>query len=925
MQNGFRFIFILALSLLSYDLFAQELLSGKVVNARNEPVAGASIEVVGSKMGTTSNIEGRYTISLEPGRKYELRFSAVGYAAKLVNEIEVNAASVNELNIVLELQVVENEGVIVKATSRRQESTNALLNFQKNNTALSSGIAADLIRRTPDKNTGEVLRRVSGTSIQDNKFVVIRGLSDRYNSAYINGAQLPSSEPDKKAFSFDVIPSQLIDNIIINKTATPELTGEFAGGLVQVVTRDIPVKNQLIVGASLGFNTQSVFNDFLSNKRGSTDWLGFSDRALPSQYPVRYGQYNQLPVAEKISVSRAFNDEVYKEIESTAGPAQQYNITWANVSRGKDNSSFGSVIGVTYRNAKSIYTATRFLPDYFDYSDAQNKYTVNLGVVANFAWTKGNHKFAFKNLFNQLLDDNYYKRTGVSIDNIQEVSMRSSVLNQRSLYSSQLEGTHQVIKDIRVKWNLNYSYNNKQQPDLRVQTYSRTMGGSGTYALNLRANNTNRFFSDLEDHAFGYNASIAIPFTMGRQKQMLSIGGAATVRIRDFKAIILGYKEPSNQHLAELPYDQAFNQENFHQEGFYFSTDLQNPSDKYFGVSAVSAGYFMFDNRLSDKFRLVWGTRLEYFEQVLKSNTLISDKASIIDSEKLDVLPSFNLTYSPDRRTNVRLAGSRTVARPEFREIASFAFFDFEQLASISGSPALNRSSILNADVRYEYYGQPGEVLSLGAFYKSFTDPIELRLNEASVGSRRQYEFQNAESATLVGIEAEFRKNLGLLSSVDWLNNLYFNGNVSVIFSKVTLGNLNSSGEKLGATNRPLQGQSPYLVNAGFQYDAGNSTHISLLYNRIGQRLSLVGNTTFYDIYEKARDLVDFQISKKIFQKKGEIKVTIGDLLNQGVVTYQNVDSPKIYKKGTDIIFSSYKPGTTITVGFSYDLDLKKK
>lgn len=905
---------------------AQLKLTGKVVNAKNEPIAGASVKIVGAAGGTTTDVEGRYSLTLTSNKKYEIEFSAISYASKLINEVEVGNGMDNELNVVLEFAAKSMEGVVVKATSRRQESTNALLAFQKNNIALSSGIAADFIRRTPDKNTGEVLRRVSGTSIQDNKFVIVRGLSDRYNSAFINGAQLPSSEPDKKAFSFDVIPSQLIDNIIINKTATPELTGEFAGGLVQVVTKDIPTSNQLIFGASLGFNTQSAFKDFYSNERGNTDWLGFSDRSLPGAYPKRYSVYNSLSTADKIEVSKAFRDDVYNQVQSTAGPIQQYNLTWANVVKSKNNASFGSVIGVTYRTSKLLYDASKYLPDFFDYHDRQNKYTVNWGAVANFAWTKGRHKIAFKNLFNQLMDDNYYVRSGLNLDNIQDISLRSSVLNQRSLYSSQLEGTHQFFKDIKLTWNVNYAFNSKQQPDLRVQTYSRTPNTSEDYVLNLRGNNTNRFFSNLTDHTFGYNASVAIPFVMGTQKQTLKVGGSATVRLRDFRAIILGYREPNDQSLNVLPYDQVFNHNNFSENGYYFNTDLQNPSDRYYGVSALSAGYLMFDNKLNDKLRLVWGSRFEYFEQFLKSNTLTSDKASIINTNKFDVLPSANLTISPNSKTNIRIAGSRTVARPEFREIASFAFFDFEQLASVSGTPGLKRSSILNGDLRYEYYPKAGEVLSLGAFYKNFADPIELRLNESSTGSRRQYEFQNAEKADLVGVEAEFRKSLGFLSaSAGWLERLYFNGNASVIFSKVTLGNTDASGNKLPATNRPLQGQSPYLVNAGLQYDAEKGTNISILYNRIGQRLSLVGNTQFSDIYEKPRDLVDFQISQKVFNKKGEVRLTVSDILNQQVMTYQNKNSAKAYNAGTDIMFTSYTPGTTFTIGFNYNLDLKKK
>ena len=287
--------FVLFLGLSSF-VVAQTRLTGKILNNKNEAVAGVSIKIVGTQTGTTSDVEGRYSLSLATGKKYELEFSASGFATKLVNDIEVGPGLDNELNIVLEIAVTSIEGVTVKATSRRQESTAALLNFQKNNIALSSGLASDFIRRTPDKNTGEVLKRVSGASIQDNKFVIIRGLSDRYNSAVINNAQLPSTEPDKKAFSFDVIPSALIDNIIINKTATPELTGEFAGGLVQINTKDVPTKNMLSLGISFGFNTQSVFKDFTSNERNNTDWLGFDNgnRGLPKGFPSTAQDYRAL-------------------------------------------------------------------------------------------------------------------------------------------------------------------------------------------------------------------------------------------------------------------------------------------------------------------------------------------------------------------------------------------------------------------------------------------------------------------------------------------------------------------------------------------------------------------------------------------------------------------------------------------------------
>ncbi|HSC54850.1 MAG TPA: TonB-dependent receptor [Phnomibacter sp.] len=921
-------ILIFSLSQLYATAQSGEKLSGKILNQRNQPIAGATVSVKGAK-SVPANSDGGFVITVAVGT-HIVTVSAVGYQTKEVTEVVVKAGADNVLDIVLTDKKSELGEVIV-SSSRRQENTTALLTFQKNNTALSSGLAADFIRRTPDKNMGEILRRVSGASIQDNKFVIVRGLSDRYNAAMINGAQMASTEPDKKAFSFDIIPSQLIDNIIINKTATPELTGEFAGGLVQVTTKDIPVKNLLSVGASFGFNTQSFGKDFYSNKRGNTDWVGFDDgqRKLPSSYPAKYGDYNRLTPDEKYSVSRDFNDEVYNEVKSTAGPIQQYNVTWANASPTKKGGAFGTILGITYRNSKLVYPdVDRQVFDFdgsglLDYVDQQNRYSTTVGALASIAYTKGKTKVSFKNMFNQLFEDNYYHRTGLNVESLQDVQMRSSVLNQRSLYTGQLEARHQFKNNFKFIGNFNYSFNHKEQPDLRVQSYGKTIGTSNAYSLNNRGNNTNRFWSDLTDQGIGYSVKLEMPFQMKGLKQVASVGFGSLARVRDFGATIMGVSDPGTASLFFEPYNTIFKKENFNPNGFQYITDLQNVNDHYVAASALSNGYFMFDNKLGEKWRLVWGARGEYFEQVVETN---STKDLEVDTEKFDLLPSANLTFSPNTKTNLRLAASRTVARPEFREVAPFAFFDFEEMASTVGNPALERSSIINGDVRYEWYPKSGEVLSLGGFVKSFDAPIELRLNSASAPTRRQYQFQNAESAILYGAELELRKSLGFLSGKEgWADRLYFNGNASFIFSEVTLKVENPSGVETGKLNRPLQGQSPYLVNGGFQYDGTNGFNLSLMYNIIGQRLRFVGNDTYGDIYEKPRNLLDFQVSKKVFNNRGEVRLTVGDILNQDVLLYEKpvTKSATAYDKNIDRIFLRFTPGTTFTVGFNYDISLK--
>ena len=465
-------------------------LSGKVINSKNEPLPGATISIIGISRSLAADVEGRFTISLEAGKKYTINVSSVGYNTKTLEEVEPKAGEDNSITIVLENKSELSE--VVVRTSVRKESTNALINFQRNNTAVSSGIAADFIKRTPDRNTGEILKRVSGTSIQDNKFVVVRGLGDRYNTAFLNGAQLPSSEPDKKAFSFDVIPSSVVDNIIINKTATPDLTGEFAGGLIQVTTRDVPNKNFLSVGVNFGFNTQSTFKDFVSNERSGTDWLGFSDgrRKIPAGFPETRQDYNRLlngsnGVNKQLELSKLFRDDVYQQKEYTAAPIQTYNIAYGNGRKLKNDASFGTILSVLYRKGMNLYNVNRALYQedgvaLQQFNDEQNKYSVNLGAMANFSYVKGKHKVSFKNLFNRYFEDNYYFRSGPNIDRGGDVNLWSSVLNQRTFYTGILEGNHQ-LGAIKVYWNGGYAFNNKTQPDLRTSAYFKS--GIGTAAV----------------------------------------------------------------------------------------------------------------------------------------------------------------------------------------------------------------------------------------------------------------------------------------------------------------------------------------------------------------------------------------------------------------------------------------------------------
>ncbi|MBL7734518.1 MAG: TonB-dependent receptor [Chitinophagaceae bacterium] len=917
----------------SVILFAQNLpLNGRVINANNEPVSGATISVTGMERSFAANVEGRFTVNLEAGKKYTLLVSSAGYNTKSIEEVEVKANEDNQLSIVLENTSALAE--VVVRTSVRKESTSALLNFQRNNTAVSSGIAADFIKRTPDKNTGEILKRVSGASIQDNKFVVVRGLGDRYNTAFLNGAQLPSSEPDKKAFSFDVIPSSVVDNIVINKTATPDLTGEFAGGLIQVTTKDVPSRNFLTLGVNIGFNTISTGKDFYSNERGGSDWTSFADgrRKLPEGFPSSRQAYNRLAyqsdgLQQKLALSRLFTNDQYREIKSAAAPIQAYNIAWGVGKRLKNDASFGSVISVLYRKSmlkanvqRALYQENNEALQQFE--DDQNKYSANLGAMANFSYVKGRHKLSFKNLFNKYYEDNYYYRSGPNIDRGGEIKLWSSVLNQRSFYTGILEGSHQLGgKGIKAYWNAGYSYNDKSQPDLRTSAYFK--GGIGSAnPFEWDQDDSRRFYSSLKDHGFSASGSLTIPFNLLGEKQSLKIGGSGLMRFRDFKSRIFRYVEASgsfDDSYRTLPFDKIFAASNIASNGFIID-EFTNNQDKYFAISTLNAGYLMLDNKLSDKLRVIWGARVEYFEQFLHTRD-ISAKRVIVNNEDWKVLPSVNFSYSLNDKNIIRLSASQTVSRPEFREIAPFQFFDYESTFGIRGNTELKSSDIYNVDARYEIYPGAGEAITIGGFYKRFINPIEFRLGTESVPTRRNYSYANAKDADTYGLELELRKSLRFLGgNTGILSNFSVFANFTYIFSQVSFND-----EFLGkvvSADRPVQGQSPYLINGGLQYTSVSSGwNGNILYNRVGSRLSLVGYQSlgFPDVYENGRDVIDIQVSKRILQKKGELKFTVSDLLGQQITYYENLDKSRYFDKKVDRVFSAYKPGVTLSVGFSYD------
>lgn len=901
-------------------------IAGKVTDKKTgEALIGVTVVIQGSAKGAVTDVEGRYIISVDAGT-YTVDFKYMGYQTKSISEVAVKAGAATTLDVIMDEPSSKALQEVVVTASARKESLNALLAYQKNTNTVAQVVSSETIKRSPDKNTSEVLKRVSGASIQEGKFLIVRGLADRYNQATLNGALLSSTEPDRKTFSFDIFPSNIIDNIIINKAAIPEMPGEFAGGLVQVNTKDVPDDNFFTVTVGTNLNSQTTGKDYYKYKGGNLDFLGIDDgdRKLNSNFPP-LANYNGLSLDQKGAAAKLLSSNWGA---SNSNPPINGNLQVAGgfTSKGSNsNKKLGGIFALNYNKTGRYVKAERALfqvadgRKYYDFNDDVYVDNVLAGALANLTFQSGVNKLSWKNSYNITSSDQTLLRTGQRFD-ADTFNVRSQELYFKSnrLLNSQLIGDHFFkSSNIKVRWNGNFSYLVQNIPDLRRLVYNSTDGPNGTYFVKAGVGensgspiNAGRFYSKLDEKVYGGGLDVAKNFKWLNQQQQIKAGGLYQRKNRTFtsRAIALTALESTytnNPALYQLPPDKIFAPENLGADKFFYF-DPTEPTDSYTSSSNLGAGYLQFDNQFGEKLRLVWGVRAEIFSQQLKS-----DNKTSYDQSNTDILPSVNITYQLNPKTNLRLSGSQTVARPEFREVASFRFFDNDKVGVVYGNPDLKRSKITNADLRYELYPAAGEVLTLGVFYKHFDRPIESTYTVNS--GTPTFSYANAKTARSLGAELEFRKKLDFFGSA-LLEKFTLFSNVAVINSKVQypadyVGELES---------RPMQGQSPFVINGGLQFEnAVSGTNATVLFNMIGRRVYQVGNADFPSIWEAPRPLLDFQVSQRLF-KNAEIKFTVSDIINKKAIFYQDMNENKHYDEAGDYKAFQFRYGTNYGLSFTY-------
>ncbi len=948
-------------------------LHGRIMDDKGETLPGASIKILSTSQTLQSTADGTFQQVLDPGT-YTIEVSFIGYQTKRITDVIIKPGQNTALDILLKASSNSLNAVVVTANFKKA-SIEGLYARQKNSAALSDGITAEQISRTPDNNTAQVLRRVSGLQISENKFVVIRGLSDRYNNLLLNGASLPSSEPNRRDFAFDMVPSALVDNIVVNKTATPDLTGEFTGGLVQITTKDIPDENFTQISIGSGYNSRAIGNDFIGTKRSKNAYLGFGDSNYARPTGMTFSEYRKIiPQIESPNnleqrqlgasfLSTLPNNWAMRKY--TALPNQNYQFSMGRSLHFKEN-SLGILAALTYRNEQESEQNDRYQFHSFDYKGTDYTFTTTLGGSLGLAYKFGRNKITLKNTYNRKLSDLLTKFGGLDEDNNStNVDNYNNVVVINQLFQSVLSGEHSIgERGVKFDWQGSIADLRRDQPFTKIMhRFTDSQFPSGYYSYNFSDRQTSLgsfYYSDLHEKLYNWAANFQLPFTLLKLNQSFKAGYNGKYREANFGADLYRIRaltQPSGlaQDYSGFAYTDVYNSTNFANGELYAYPIAADGRDLgkdgsgmgYQGYQRLNAFYGMFDFKFTQKIRLIAGLRAEMNDQNIANLDRASEEEHYVSLKKTDWLPSANLIYSLNEKMNIRTAWYETVARPDLRELSSFRYFDPGLMRLISGSN-LKSTSIENFDLRYEFYPSPREIISVSGFYKKFTNPIELQLDLTS--GKPNYVYVNLASAKDLGLEADFRKSLEFINpDVAFYRNISLSGSLTLIKASVELQSTQDTAGVNYKRDRPLYGQSPYIINGGLNY-TGKQFGLNVLYNRFGKRIVYAATVVSMDEYEKPRDVVDLQFNYKFLkQQRAEVKLNISDLLNQALINYQNSypaghpiyklgdpssqDVPGVsykladgqadpkgtnYNAGYDVVTRKRRSGTTFSLSFNY-------
>lgn len=913
------------------------IVSGTIVDAEfGGGVSDVRVSIIGTPLSAMSDKDGRFIIINVPEGEHTVMTSAHFYKLSRVEELAVVAGEVARIDIPIygdNSDIVELDGFTVKAKALAGSNL-ALLSDRQKSSSISDAIGSSSFSRLGIGDAADALSKTTGITIADGKYMVVRGLSDRYNNTTLNGSTVPSADPDKRAVQLDQFPAGIIESIVTSKSFTPDKAGNFTGGSVNVVTKSVPDSGFMNFSVGISYNEKTTFGDYLASGGSGSDWLGQDDglRAIPQVVldaevlPVVPNGQSQEGLDLIDAVVNSFSSQLAPETK-TAPLNHSFSVAFGDrypIGDAADGPVIGVIGSLNYKRSFSAYDdgeIGRYELEGRDlrlgvkqaFTETKGVDEAQWGSVLNAAVTfNGDHELGIKTMYNQSGEDEAILRTGVYPEAVFPgvFNARNLHYTERTLSSYQLYGEHRFesLNGLQLDWEASTAKSVQEEPDFRLFYDSLEDGENGraSYTGNFPA--PRRYWRDLTESTDELKASFTLP--IGENANELKFGFLTSETERNFEErsfIYADFRSTSYTGDAENFLDPAglgYNEDGVVQR---YVREFVGFVPKYDGIQEIDAAYLMVDFRPLEKWRVITGARLEEahveVESFTSSGSQIEDDGTLDDS---DWLPAVQIVNELTENQNLRFAYSKTIARPNFRELSPFGSFDNVGGEVFIGNPDLDRTKIENFDLRYEWFIEGDDLLAVSVFHKKMENPIEQAYVEG------QLSFLNVDQGEVTGIEFEARKQLAFLSGDN--NQVSIGGNLSLIESEVDRSDVELADKRLRdpdvALTRELQGQSPLIGNFDIFWnrpEKGNS--FSLVYNHTGERLYSVSTAALPDIYEEPSNSLDFIYSQEL-AKGYKMKLSFKNLLDD--------ESSRVWADITeDLVYSNVSKGRSISLSFS--------
>lgn len=929
-----NFIFILFTSF----IYSQ---SGKVTGLimdgeYDEPMAFANVIVKGSTIGTTTDFDGKYSLDLEPG-EYTLTFSFVGYQTIEVSEVLIKSDEVEQVDVTLSTNTLDE---IIITTTVRKNTESAVLDIQKKSAVMLDGLSSQGIKKAGASNIASAVKSVPGVSVQGGKYVYVRGLGDRYTKSILNGVDIPGLDPDRNTIQMDIFPTNILENIIVIKSAAAEYPADFTGGVVDIVTRDFPTKKETSFSIGSAYNSEMHFkNDFLIGPSEGTDFLGFDNnsRSRPiNRYQYIPGTFENYPLLTQLTSS--FNPILQAE-RKTSKNNFNFGFTTGNQFLVGDNDKLGYQFSLSYRNETSFYknrVDNRLTKDPNNSSNYnlltsrlstgdEGENNIILSGLAGLVYKRENSKYKLNLLHIQNGESvgGYFNQEASQAGaggGIEQYTKDVIQYTQRSVTNLLLNGQHNIENGWNIDWKISPTLATVLDKDHRTTAFQITQEGDAIIAPSS-SGYPQRVWRDLFEFNLANQVNFLKKYTLKDKPAKLKFGGGMTYKFRDFELDYYIFTStnpvvPNGQANNLLLTENIWTPETQAGTHLVFG-NLYQSANSYEGEQRIYSGYFSNEFELIENLKSVVGIRTELFQSYYtgqnQSGSQVFYNEKIIDN--FDIYPSANLILSLNENSNLRSSFSKTTARPSFKEASRAQIYDAISDRLFIGNLDLKPSYIDNLDMRYEIFGDKGDIIAFSGFYKTFKDPIELTF---FASAPNQLTARNLGAAKVYGAEFEIRKPLNIIS--DDVRKWRFSLNASLIKSSLEMfedeynNRLNAArdGESISRT-RDLQGQSPFLINSNIEFlNEETGFQYGLFYNVQGRTLEVVGTGIVPDVYTVPFHSLNFNLKKFLDDDgKSSISIKAKNILNskkESVYESFNI---------SDEIWTSRMQGTEISIGYS--------